>query len=91
MEAVISNLSFAPFNSAGALSKATKATGFPIALVSSLLAGVHSGDSACVIPPISIAQKHIKTINDYTRKIAIELNVVGLMNIQYAITGGGRS
>ena len=49
------------------------------------LAGVHSGDSACVIPPISIAEKHIKTINDYTRKIAIELNVVGLMNIQYAI------
>lgn len=41
-----------------------------------------------MIPPISIAQKHIKTINDYTRKIAIELNVVGLMNIQYAITGG---
>jgi carbamoyl-phosphate synthase large subunit len=49
------------------------------------LAGVHSGDSACVIPPISIAEKHIKTINDYTRKIAMELNVVGLMNIQYAI------
>ena len=49
------------------------------------LAGVHSGDSACVIPPISIPEKHIKTINDYTRKIAMELNVVGLMNIQYAI------
>jgi len=49
------------------------------------LAGVHSGDSACVIPPISIAEKHIKTINDYTRKIAMALNVVGLMNIQYAI------
>jgi carbamoyl-phosphate synthase large subunit len=49
------------------------------------LAGVHSGDSACVIPPISIAEKHIRTINDYTRKIAVELNVVGLMNIQYAI------
>ncbi|MDH4205112.1 MAG: carbamoyl-phosphate synthase large subunit [Desulfobacteraceae bacterium] len=49
------------------------------------LAGVHSGDSACVIPPISIAKKHIKTINEYTRKIAIELNVVGLLNIQYAI------
>jgi carbamoyl-phosphate synthase large subunit len=48
-------------------------------------AGVHSGDSACVIPPISIAQKHIDTIKDYTRRIAIELNVVGLMNIQYAI------
>ena len=49
------------------------------------LAGVHSGDSACVIPPVSIPQKHIETIREYTRKIAIELNVVGLMNIQYAI------
>jgi len=50
------------------------------------LAGVHSGDSACVIPPISIPPKHIETINEYTRKIAVELHVVGLMNIQYAIT-----
>ncbi len=49
------------------------------------LAGIHSGDSACVIPPISIAAKHLDTINEYTRRIAIELNVVGLMNIQYAI------
>jgi carbamoyl-phosphate synthase large subunit len=49
------------------------------------LAGIHSGDSACVIPPISIAPKHIETICEYTRKIAIELNVLGLMNIQYAI------
>jgi len=49
------------------------------------LAGVHSGDSACVIPPVSIPFKHIETINEYTQKIAIELNVVGLMNIQYAI------
>jgi carbamoyl-phosphate synthase large subunit len=49
------------------------------------LAGVHSGDSACVIPPISIPPKHVDTIYDYTRKIAIELGVVGLMNIQYAI------
>jgi carbamoyl-phosphate synthase large subunit len=48
-------------------------------------AGVHSGDSACVIPPISIPEKHIETIRDYTRKIAIEFGVVGLMNIQYAI------
>ena len=48
-------------------------------------AGVHSGDSACVIPPISISEKHIDTIIDYTRRIAIEFNVVGLMNIQYAI------
>jgi len=49
------------------------------------LAGVHSGDSACVIPPVSIPQKHIETIEEYTRKIAVELNVVGLMNMQYAI------
>jgi carbamoyl-phosphate synthase large subunit len=49
------------------------------------LAGVHSGDSACVIPPISIPPKHIDTIHQYNRKIAIEFNVIGLMNIQYAI------
>jgi carbamoyl-phosphate synthase large subunit len=49
------------------------------------LAGVHSGDSACVIPPISIPPKHLETICEYTRRIAIELGVVGLMNIQYAI------
>ena len=49
------------------------------------LAGVHSGDSACVIPPINIPLRHIDTIEEYTKKIAIEMNVVGLMNIQYAI------
>lgn len=49
------------------------------------LAGVHSGDSACVIPPISVSAKHIETINEYTRRIAVELKVCGLMNIQYAI------
>ena len=49
------------------------------------LAGVHSGDSACVIPPVSIPAKHIETITDYTRRIAVEMQVVGLMNIQYAI------
>ncbi|MGD8503319.1 MAG: carbamoyl-phosphate synthase large subunit [Syntrophobacterales bacterium] len=49
------------------------------------LAGIHSGDSACVIPPISIPTKHLDTIYEYTRRIAVELNVVGLMNIQYAI------
>jgi len=49
------------------------------------LAGIHSGDSACVIPPVSIPQKHIETIDEYTRKIALELHVVGLINIQYAI------
>lgn len=49
------------------------------------LAGIHSGDSACVIPPISIATRHMETIHDYTRKIAVELGVNGLMNMQYAI------
>jgi len=49
------------------------------------LAGIHSGDSACAIPPVSIPAKHIDTIYEYTRKIARELHVVGLMNMQYAI------
>jgi carbamoyl-phosphate synthase large subunit len=49
------------------------------------LAGIHSGDSACVIPPVSIGPEHIDTINEYTKKIARELHVVGLMNMQYAI------
>jgi len=49
------------------------------------LAGIHSGDSACVIPPISIPAKHLDTIYEYTRRIAMALKVVGLMNIQYAI------
>ncbi|PWB67982.1 MAG: carbamoyl phosphate synthase large subunit [Deltaproteobacteria bacterium] len=49
------------------------------------LAGVHSGDSACSIPPVSIPAKHIDTIEEYTRKIAVALGVSGLMNIQYAI------
>jgi len=48
-------------------------------------AGIHSGDSACVIPPRSIKAEHLKTIELYTAKIARELNVVGIMNIQYAI------
>jgi carbamoyl-phosphate synthase large subunit len=49
------------------------------------LAGIHSGDSACVIPPISIPRRHLDTIIAYTKKIAVELGVKGLMNIQYAI------
>jgi carbamoyl-phosphate synthase large subunit len=49
------------------------------------MAGVHSGDSACVIPPVNIPQKHIDTIDEYTRRIAVEMGVLGLMNIQYAI------
>ncbi|MFA4991793.1 MAG: carbamoyl-phosphate synthase large subunit [Candidatus Omnitrophota bacterium] len=48
-------------------------------------AGIHSGDSACVIPPRTIPKKHIDTIMEYTEKIAKELKVMGLMNIQYAI------
>ena len=49
------------------------------------LAGIHSGDSACIIPSKHISEKHLKTIEEYTRKIAVEMNVVGLMNMQYAI------
>ncbi len=49
------------------------------------LAGIHSGDSACIIPPVNISAEHLETINDYTRRIAREMKVVGLMNIQYAI------
>ena len=49
------------------------------------LAGVHSGDSACSIPTRSIKKEHLEKINEYTKIIAKELNVIGLMNIQYAI------
>ncbi|MBQ6408044.1 MAG: carbamoyl-phosphate synthase large subunit [Butyrivibrio sp.] len=49
------------------------------------LAGIHSGDSACIIPSKHISAKHLKTIEEYTKKIAVEMNVVGLMNMQYAI------
>jgi carbamoyl-phosphate synthase large subunit len=49
------------------------------------LAGIHSGDSACVIPPVSIPPKHIETIKEHTRRLAIEMGVVGLMNVQFAI------
>lgn len=51
------------------------------------LAGVHSGDSACVIPPKSLTEAQVATIKDYTKRIATEMNVVGLMNMQYAIEG----
>ncbi len=51
-------------------------------------AGVHSGDSACVIPPVSISKEHMDTIVDYTKRIAKEMNVIGLINIQYAIADG---
>jgi carbamoyl-phosphate synthase large subunit len=48
-------------------------------------AGIHSGDSACVIPPVGIPEHHLATIREYTRTIAREMGVIGLMNIQYAI------
>ena len=49
------------------------------------LAGVHSGDSACIIPSVHISPKHVEVIKEYTRKIAEEMHVKGLMNMQYAI------
>lgn len=49
------------------------------------LAGVHSGDSACVIPSVHISPKNVETIKEYTRRIAEEMHVEGLMNMQYAI------
>ncbi|MCD7996076.1 MAG: carbamoyl-phosphate synthase large subunit [Clostridiales bacterium] len=49
------------------------------------LAGVHSGDSACIIPSVQISPENVETIKEYTRKIAEEMHVVGLMNMQYAI------
>ncbi len=52
------------------------------------LAGVHSGDSACVLPPKSLTDEQIATIKDYTKRIAKEMHVVGLMNMQYAIEDG---
>ena len=52
------------------------------------LAGVHSGDSACIIPSAHISEENVKTIKEYTRKIAEEMHVKGLMNMQYAIEGG---
>ena len=52
------------------------------------LAGIHSGDSACVIPPVSIPQNNLDTIKEYTKKIAENLHVCGLMNMQYAIEDG---
>jgi carbamoyl-phosphate synthase large subunit len=52
------------------------------------LAGIHSGDSACVLPPESIAPEVEQTIREYTSRIAREMNVVGLMNMQYAVCDG---
>ena len=52
------------------------------------LAGIHSGDSACIIPSVHITEENVKTIKEYTRKIAEEMHVKGLMNMQYAIEDG---
>ena len=52
------------------------------------LAGVHSGDSACIIPSRHISEENVATIKEYTRKIAEEMGVKGLMNMQYAIENG---
>ena len=52
------------------------------------LAGVHSGDSACIIPSLHISEENVATIKEYTKKIAEEMHVKGLMNMQYAIEGG---
>jgi len=50
-------------------------------------AGIHSGDSSCVVPPFICPERHLSTIRDYTRRIARALKVVGLMNVQYALKG----
>ena len=52
------------------------------------LAGIHSGDSACIIPSVHITEDNVKTIKEYTKKIAEEMHVKGLMNMQYAIENG---
>ncbi len=52
------------------------------------LAGIHSGDSACIIPSVHILPEHVETIKEYTRRIAEEMHVKGLMNMQYAIENG---
>lgn len=51
-------------------------------------AGVHSGDSACVLPPMSLPEETVRTVVDYTRRIALGLGVIGLINIQYAVKDG---
>src|SRR3979409_1505120 len=48
-------------------------------------AGIHSGDSSCVLPPVRIAEEHLETMRHYTRRLAKALSVKGLMNIQFAI------
>ena len=48
-------------------------------------AGIHSGDSSCVLPAVDIREETLETIRDYTRKLALALKVVGLVNLQFAI------
>ena len=50
-------------------------------------AGIHSGDSSCVVPPYLVPERHLSVIRDYTRRVAQALKVVGLLNIQFAIKG----
>ncbi len=52
------------------------------------LAGIHSGDSACILPSRNLTKDQVETIRDYTGRIAKEMHVVGLMNMQYAIEDG---
>ena len=52
------------------------------------LAGIHSGDSACILPSLNISDENVAVIKEYTKKIAKEMNVRGLMNMQYAIEDG---
>ncbi|MBA4157546.1 MAG: carbamoyl-phosphate synthase large subunit [Gemmatimonadetes bacterium] len=51
-------------------------------------AGIHSGDSACVLPPYLLGDREVREIREYTRRFALELGVVGLINVQYAIVDG---
>ena len=51
-------------------------------------AGIHSGDSACVLPPYAVTPQQLQTLMQYTRRLALALNVVGLVNIQYAMQDG---
>ncbi|HCO14094.1 MAG TPA: carbamoyl phosphate synthase large subunit, partial [Gemmatimonadetes bacterium] len=50
-------------------------------------AGVHSGDSACIVPPVYLSEKAIELVNDYTKRLALKLEVRGLLNVQYAVRG----
>ena len=72
---------------ADAISDGTKAF-VPAVMEHIELAGVHSGDSACIIPSAHISEENVATIKEYTRRIAEEMHVRGLMNMQYAIEKG---